>query len=257
MTSRRLPDGGRINRAEALPFTWNGRKLSGHPGDTLASALMANGVRLVGRSFKYHRPRGIMSAGVEESGALVTIGQGAHRDPNVKATVQELYAGLNASAQNAWPGVGFDVGAMADLFGDFLSAGFYYKTFMGPRATSKWRGIGGTGLWMQCEKFIRRAAGMGEASRLPDPDQYEHGHDFCDVLVVGAGPAGLSAAAAAARAGLDVLLVEQEAELGGDLLSQCVAAIPGPKRRIARRIARRGAFGGGAHPAPNHRVRPV
>ena len=220
MTSRRLPDGGRINRAEALPFTWNGRKLSGHPGDTLASALMANGVQLVGRSFKYHRPRGIMSAGVEESGALVTIGHGAHRDPNVKATVQELYAGLRASAQNAWPGVGFDVGAMADLFGDFLSAGFYYKTFMGPQATSNWRGIGGTGLWMQCEKFIRRAAGMGEASRLPDPDTYEHGHDFCDVLVVGAGPAGLSAAAAAARAGLDVLLVEQEAELGGDLLSQ-------------------------------------
>ena len=220
MTSRRLPDGGRINRAEALPFTWNGRKLSGHPGDTLASALMANDVQLVGRSFKYHRPRGIMSAGVEESGALVTVGHGAHRDPNVKATVQELYAGLNASAQNAWPGVGFDVGAMADLFGDFLSAGFYYKTFMGPRATSNWRGIGGTGLWMQCEKFIRRAAGMGEASRQPDPDSYEHGHDFCDVLVVGAGPAGLSAAAAAARAGLDVLLVEQEPEFGGDLLSQ-------------------------------------
>ena len=226
MTSRRLPAGGRINRDEILPFTWNGKALSGHPGDTLASALMANGVRLVGRSFKYHRPRGIMSAGVEESGALVTIGCGAHRDPNVKATVQELYAGLTACAQNAWPGVGFDVGALADVFGRFLSAGFYYKTFMGPRIP---RG-GGTGVWMQFEKLIRRAAGMGKASRLADPSLYEHAHDFCDVLVVGAGPAGLSAAATAARAGLDVMLVDQEPELGGDLLNQ-------PPARAAQKLA--------------------
>ena len=217
MTSRRLPDGGRIDRATTLPFIWDGKALNGHPGDTLASALMANDVRLIGRSFKYHRPRGILSAGVEESGALVTIGEGARRDPNVKATVQELHAGLMASSQNAWPGVRFDIGALANLLSRFLPAGFYYKTFMGPRIKSD------TAVWMQFEKIIRRAAGMGEASRLPDPDDYEHAHDFCDVLVVGAGPAGLSAAAAAARAGLDVLLVEQDSELGGDLLNQPLA----------------------------------
>ena len=219
MTSRRLPDGGRIDRATTLPFTWNGRKLNGHPGDTLASALLANGVQLVGRSFKYHRPRGIQSAGVEESGALITVGVGARRDPNVKATVQELHAGLVACGQNAVPNLRFDVGAINNLFGRFLSAGFYYKTFMGPRLDPR-RKWGGTAWWMQCEKIIRRAAGLGHASRQPDPDSYEHGHDFCDVLVVGAGAAGLSAATAAASAGLDVLLVDQEPEFGGDLLSQ-------------------------------------
>ncbi len=215
MTSRRLPSGGRIDRTVAMPFTWDGKSLNGHHGDTLAVALLANDVRLVGRSFKYHRPRGVMSAGVEESGALVTIGRGAHRDPNVKATMQELYPGLIAASQNAWPNTRIDIGALANLFGRFLPAGFYYKTFMGPRIKS-----GGTAVWMQCEKIIRRAAGMGKASRLPDPDLYEHAHDFCDVLIVGAGVAGLSAAATAARAGLEVLLVEQEPEPGGDLLSQ-------------------------------------
>ncbi|MGI9311626.1 MAG: 2Fe-2S iron-sulfur cluster-binding protein, partial [bacterium] len=214
MSARRLPSGGRIDRDATYHFTWNGKALRGCKGDTLASALMANGVRVVGRSFKYHRPRGIMSAGVEESGALVTIGAGDRRDPNVKATAQALHHGLIASSQNAWPSARFDFGAASDLCGRFLSAGFYYKTFMGPRA------LGGTALWMQFEKLIRRAAGLGAASRLPDPDQYEHAHDFCDLLVVGAGPAGLSAAATAARAGLDVLLVEQDFELGGDLLHQ-------------------------------------
>jgi len=214
MTSRRLPDGGRIDRTQALRFTWDGAQLTGHPGDTLAAALLANGVQLVGRSFKYHRPRGVMSAGVEESGALVTVGHGARRDANVRASTQELYAGLAAAGQNAWPNVRFDLGAAANLFGRFLPAGFYYKTFMGPR----W--LRGTVVWMLCEKFIRRAAGMGAASRLPDPDQYEHAHAFCDVLVIGGGPAGLAAATTAARAGLDVLLVEQDFELGGDLLNQ-------------------------------------
>ncbi|MDD9857060.1 MAG: sarcosine oxidase subunit alpha family protein [Gammaproteobacteria bacterium] len=220
MSARRLPDGGRIDRAEALRFTWDGAELTGHPGDTLASALLAGGVQLIGRSFKYHRPRGVMSAGVEESGALVTVagaGDGARRDPNVKATVQELYAGLAAAGQNAWPNVRFDLGAAANRLSRFLPAGFYYKTFMGPRIK------GGTTVWMLCEKFIRRAAGMGAASRLPDPDQYEHAHAFCDVLVVGGGPAGLAAAATAARAGLDVLLVEQDFQLGGDLLNQPLA----------------------------------
>ena len=218
--SARQPGGGRIDRSQTIAFQWNGKELSGHPGDTLASALLANDVQLVGRSFKYHRPRGVMSAGVEESGALVTVGEGARRDPNVKATTQELYPGLVASSQNATPGVRFDIGALANLFSRFLPAGFYYKTFMGPRIAHK-KG-GGTAMWMRYEKIIRKAAGMGEASRQPDPDQYEHGHDFCDVLVVGAGPAGLSAAAVAARAGLDVLLVEQAPELGGDLLNEPV-----------------------------------
>lgn len=221
MTARRLPVGGRIDRTQIIPFTWNGTPMIGHPNDTLASALLANGVQLVGRSFKYHRPRGIMSAGVEESGALVTIGEGAYRDPNCKATMQELYPGLVASSQNAWPNVHFDIGSISNLFSRFLSAGFYYKTFMGPQMKwlpEKWHS--GTKWWMQYEKLIRKAAGMGEASRLADADHYDHGHDFCDVLVIGGGPAGLSAAATAAKAGLDVLLVEQTHEFGGNLLSQ-------------------------------------
>ena len=213
MTAQRLPTSGRIDRARPIPFTWNGKSLRGFAGDTLASALLANDVFLLGRSFKYHRPRGIMSAGVEESGALVTVGSGARADPNVKATAQELYPGLAARGQNAWPSLRLDVGAINSLFARFLSAGFYYKTFMGPRG-------GGTAFWMQCEKLIRRAAGLGVAAREPDPDEYEHAHSFCDVLVVGAGPAGLAAAADAAETGLDVWLVEQQTELGGELLNQ-------------------------------------
>ena len=215
--SRRLPDGGRIDRSQVLRFTWDGRAMSGHPGDSLASALIANGEKVLGRSFKYHRPRGVMSAGVEESGAIVTVGDGAKRDPNVKAPMQELYNGLTASGQNAWPNVRFDLGELNDLLGRFLVAGFYYKTFMGipPFEWGK-----GTGIWMWYEKFIRKAAGMGVASREADPDHYEHGHDFCDLLVVGAGPAGMSAALAAAEYGLDVILVEQDWELGGNLLNQ-------------------------------------
>lgn len=217
MSARRIAQGGLIDRSQPLDFSWDGKILQGFAGDTLASALLANQQTIVGRSFKYHRPRGIMSAGVEESGALVTIGHGNRQDPNVKATLQELYAGLSARGQNAWPSVRFDVGAVNGLLSPFLAAGFYYKTFMG---LPPFESGSGTGMWMRYEKLIRKAAGMGTASRLPDPDDYEHGHLFCDVLVVGSGPAGLSAAQAAAEQGADVILVEQDFQFGGDLLSQ-------------------------------------
>ena len=217
MSAQRLISGGRIDRSKVIKFFWDKRQMVGHPGDTLASALMANNQRIIGRSFKYHRPRGIMSAGVEESGAIVTIGKGSKSDPNVKATTQEIYHGLEAYGQNAWPNVRFDIGAISNIFSPFLAAGFYYKTFMGLPPFEWGRG---TKIWMLYEKLIRRAAGMGAASREPDPDSYEHGHIFCDVLIVGSGPAGLSAAVKLAELGLDVLLVEQDFEPGGDYLNQ-------------------------------------
>ena len=248
MSASRLPQGGRIDRSRTLEFKWDNRKYQGYSGDTLASALMAGGETIFGRSFKYHRPRGIMSAGVEESGAIVTVGRGDQRDPNVKATTQEIYNGLVASGQNAWPNVRTDLGAVNGLMSRFFAAGFYYKTFMGipPMEWGK-----GTGIWMKYEKLIRKAAGMGAASRLPDPDTYEHGHLFCDVLIVGSGPAGLAAAVAAAKAGLDVLLVEQDFEIGGDYLSQSsteaepkrLAAIKELEQAGARVMTRTTAFG--------------
>ena len=216
MSASRVKTGGRIDRGTPLTFSWDGRKMQGYSGDTLASALMANGEQVLGRSFKYHRPRGIMSAGVEESGAIVSVGKGNRHDANVKATTQELYEGLVAKGQNAWPNVRNDFGAVSGLFSRFFSAGFYYKTFMGLPPFEWGRG---TGIWMQYEKLIRRAAGMGEASREADPDRYDHAHAFCDCLVVGSGPAGLNAALTAAKAGKDVVLVEQDFELGGDYLN--------------------------------------
>ncbi len=217
MSVRRLETGGLIDRERPLQFRWDDMQLRGYTGDTLASALLASGQRVFGRSFKYHRPRGVMSAGVEESGAIVTVGSGARTDPNVKATTQELFDGLVAKGQNAFPSVRFDLGAINNLLGRFFAAGFYYKTFMGlpPFETGS-----GTGYWMWCERIIRKAAGMGEVCREPDPDHYDQAHGFCDLLVVGGGVAGLSAAAEAAKAGLEVWLVEQDFMLGGDLLSR-------------------------------------
>ena len=248
MSARRLNDGGRIDRSRSITFSWDGKQLSGFHGDTLASALMANGETILGRSFKYHRPRGIMSAGVEESGAIVTLGNGARAEPNTKATMQELFDGLEARGQNAWPNVRADIGAASGLFSRFFSAGFYYKTFMGLPPFEWGRG---TGIWMQYEKLIRKAAGMGKVSREADPDCYDHAHGFCDVLVIGAGPAGLSAAITAANAGKDVLLVEQDFELGGDLLNHAsqesetlrLSLVDDAKRAGVRLMTRTTAFG--------------
>lgn len=237
MSARRLPAGGRIDRERRLTYSWDGRFMQGYAGDTLASALLAHGEQVLGRSFKYHRPRGIMSAGVEESGAIVSIGEGSRHDPNVKATTQELYDGLVAKGQNAWPNVRHDVGAVSGLFGRFFAAGFYYKTFMGLPPFEWGRG---TGLWMGYEKLIRKAAGMGEASREADPDHYDHAHAFCDVLVVGSGPAGLHAALTAAENGKDVLLVEQDFELGGDFLNHADPEIEAKRRSLISSLEQAG-----------------
>jgi sarcosine oxidase subunit alpha len=205
----RLPRGGLVDRARTLHFRFSGQALVGHPGDTLASALLANGEHLVARSFKYHRPRGILAAGSEDPAALVEIGTDrARSDPNTRVTEQELYEGLEARPQNCWPSLALDVGAVNDLIAPFIPAGFYYKTFKG------WPG------WMRFEPMIRRAAGLGRAPTGFDPDRYESVNAHCDVLVVGGGPAGLMAALAAGRAGARVILCEETAALGGTLLSR-------------------------------------
>ena len=203
----RLPSGGRIDRERPVSFSFDGRTYSGYAGDTLASALLANGVRLVGRSFKYHRPRGVMTDGVEEPNALVQLGIGASSEPNARATQVEIHEGLTATSQNCWPSVRFDAGAVNGLLGALLPAGFYYKTFMWP---GRW--------WMKYEYFIRRAAGLGRAPSGPDPDSYDKSYGHCDVLVIGAGPSGLAAAHAAGRTGARVLVVDERSEPGGHLL---------------------------------------
>jgi len=212
MTSQpnRLASGGRIDRSATLLLRFDGRDIAAYSGDTLASALLANGVKVVGRSFKYHRPRGVYSAGVEEPNALVQVRRGARSEPNTLATTTEAFDGLEAFGQNGWPSVAFDMGAVFGRFSHLLPAGFYYKTFIGPGR--------GTAFWMFCERFIRNAAGMGRAPEAPDPDSYEKVNAFCDVLVIGAGPAGLAAALAAGRTGARVVLVEQDFALGGSLL---------------------------------------
>ena len=206
----RTPSGGRVDRARALNFRFDGRPYQGLAGDTLASALLANGVHLLARSFKYHRPRGVLAAGAEEPSALVTVRRDAARcTPNLRATQLELYEGLEAASQNRWPALAFDLGAVNDLLAPFIPAGFYYKTFMWPR--SAWR-------WLY-EPRIRAAAGLGRAPQQADPDRYAGRFEHCDVLVVGAGPAGLAAARAAAAAGARVVLCDEQNEPGGTLLS--------------------------------------
>src|ERR1700752_3139140 len=204
----RLPTGGRIDRGRPVGFSLDGRPMAGLQGDTLASALLANGVHLVGRSFKYHRPRGFLSAGAEEPNALVQIERDAARKtPNVRATVQELYEGLTAQSQNRWPSLAFDVGAVNDLASPMFSAGFYYKPFMWPKAA--WKNL--------YEPKIRAAAGLGVAPDQPDPDHYAARHAHCEVLVLGGGAAGIAAALAAADSGVRVILCDEQAEFGGAL----------------------------------------
>ncbi|MDJ0685238.1 MAG: sarcosine oxidase subunit alpha family protein [Alphaproteobacteria bacterium] len=214
--SARLAEGGRIDRSKSVRFKFNGESYQGFKGDTLASALLANDVHLIGRSFKYHRPRGIMTAGSEEPNALVQLGEGARTEPNIRATQIEIFEGLTARSQNCWPSVGFDIGAVNSVLSRYLPAGFYYKTFMWPAS-----------LWLTYERFIRKAAGLGQAPTEPDPDRYAQHHAHCDVLIAGGGPAGLAAALAAGRSGARVILADEQNEFGGSLLSDAEAEIDG------------------------------
>ncbi|WP_333714311.1 sarcosine oxidase subunit alpha family protein [Yoonia sp.] len=195
---------------KTVTFTFDGKPVQGVPGEPVAAALLAAGIRLVARSFKYHRPRGIMSAGSEEQNALVTVGRGATQEPNLRATTLEVSEGLEVFSQNAWPSLRYDMMAVNDLMSPFLAAGFYYKTFMWPRT-----------FWEKLyEPVIRRAAGLGALSGQSNQDAYEKAFGFCDVLVIGAGPAGLMAALTAGRAGADVILADEDTAMGGRLLRE-------------------------------------
>jgi sarcosine oxidase subunit alpha len=205
MSTRLAKTGRLVDHSRAIEFTFNGKRLKGHPGDTLASALLANDQMLVGRSFKYHRPRGIVASGAEEPNALVGLGEGTRFEPNQRVTTTELFDGLTCISQNHWPSLDFDIGAVNTHLARFLPAGFYYKMFIHPRPF--WKHV--------YEPFIRQSAGLGKASNPGDPDRYEHFYYFCDVLVVGGGVAGLQAAVTAAEAGSKVMLIEQTAHWGG------------------------------------------
>lgn len=202
----RLPKGGRlIDRSKKVSFTFDGKSLSGFAGDTVASAVLANGQRVFGRSFKYHRPRGVVGLGSEEMNALVGIGDDVRHEPNLRATQVELHDGLVAVSQNRWPSLSFDIGAVNSRISRFIPGGFYYKTFMWPQAF--WKHV--------YEPMIRRAAGLGKAPTGRDPDTYEHMHAHCDVLVIGAGVAGLAAAEAAQAAGARVIICDETPRFGG------------------------------------------
>ena len=251
----RIEGKGLIDRTRPVSFHFDGHRYQGFQGDTLASALLANGLRMIARSFKYHRPRGVMTDSSAEPNALVTVGRGAAQEPNLRATTIELQEGLWACSQNRWPTLGLDVLAVNDLFARFLGAGFYYKTFMWPRA-----------FWERVyEPLIRRAAGLGALSGASAEDRHERAFAHCDVLVIGGGPAGLMAARAAAEAGADVILAEEDTRLGGRILAECgeidglaalqwVEEIAGqlagmPNVRIMTRTAVTGAYDGGTYGA--------
>ncbi len=199
-----------IDETTRVCFKFNGTKYFGFKGDTLASALLANNIHLVGRSFKYHRPRGIMTAGSEEPNAIVQINDNtAFTEPNVRATEIEIYEGLEATSQNCWPSVNFDIGGINNFLSPILPAGFYYKTFMWPAS-----------FWLKYEYFIRRSAGLGKSPKLPDPDIYEHKYIHCDVLVVGGGISGIMAAKISAKRSLKTLLVDENPNIGGSTIFQ-------------------------------------
>jgi heterotetrameric sarcosine oxidase alpha subunit len=251
----RVDGKGLIDRTKPVRFRFDGKDYAGYKGDTLASALLANDVRLVGRSFKYHRPRGVLTAGSEEPNALVEVVGPSNQTPNVRATMQEVFEGLNAQSQNRLGSLRFDLMAVNDYLSPFLSAGFYYKTFMWPRAF--WEGL--------YEPLIRRAAGLGSLSGKHDEGTYEKAFAFCDVLVIGSGPSGLMAALTAGRAGADVILCEESHALGGRLLSDggTVDGVPGgewvasvvaelqalPNVRIMARTTVTGAYDHGTYGA--------
>ena len=201
---------GSVDSGAPIRFTFNGRRMVGRAGDTLASALLANGQRLVGRSFKYHRPRGVFSAGPEEPNALVQLHQGARLEPNTRATVTELFDGLEARSQNHVGSLEHDLLAVNDLLSPFLTAGFYYKTFMWPK--SFWEKL--------YEPMIRSSAGLGRLSGEADPDEYDKGFLHCDLLIIGAGPAGIAAALAAAPSGVRIILADEDFAMGGRLSSE-------------------------------------
>ena len=205
----RLKDEGLIDRSKKISFKFNGKKYFGYEGDTLASALIANGVHLVGRSFKYHRPRGFYGAGVDDPYALVQLIRNNETIPNIKATEQELFEGLEAKSVNCWPNVNFDIGGINNFLRIFLPAGFYYKTFMWPKS-----------FWYRIyEPFIRKAAGFGVVTREHDKERYEHKYEYCDLLVTGSGPSGLASAYSAAKNGAKVILAEDKPRFGGSLLT--------------------------------------
>jgi sarcosine oxidase, subunit alpha len=218
MTGYRVSGRGRIDHNTPVTFRFDGVAVTGHKGDTVASALLANGQHLMGRSFKYHRPRGVVSAGSEEPNALIGVTRGHGRfAPNTRATMQEIYSGLTVESQNKWPTLAFDLGAINDRLYMLFSAGFYYKTFMWPR--SFWDSV--------YEPLIRKAAGLGKAPTEADPDTYASRYLHCDILIVGSGPSGLAAALTAGRAGADVVLVDEHAEMGGTFLSEPHVQIDG------------------------------